>query len=244
MPSRLNIHIEKSREDLANVAAKEVIRILAQAIEERGGASLVLSGGETPRRVYQILGSNSQNGLIAWDRVQCYFGDERMVPPDHPESNFGMALRELFNHVPIPKENVHRIHGELVPDDAAIQYAEDIRTSSKEEVPRFDCVMLGIGEDGHTASLFPGTNALHEKKKTTVALFAPRIKSWRVTLTFPVINNAGEVMFLAEGEKKASIIQKVIETGSASPDIPATMVHPHNGVLHWMIDSDAASRIR
>jgi 6-phosphogluconolactonase len=244
MPNRLSIHIEKSREGLAKFAAEQVAQILSRAIKERKSASLVLSGGETPRRVYQILGSSSFGSPVEWDRVQFYFGDERMVPPDHPDSNYGMARRELFEHLPIPADNIHRIPGELTPEKAALEYANDLHTMYSGEIPRFDCVMLGIGEDGHTASLFAGTDALNERKRSAVALFVPRLRTWRVSLTFPVINNAREIVFLAEGEKKASIVQKVIESAAPSPDIPATMVRPLDGVLHWMLDSEGAAHLR
>jgi 6-phosphogluconolactonase len=243
MPGRLHIHIEKSKEALAKFAAEQVTQILSRAITERRSGSLVLSGGETPRLVYQILGSASFDPRVEWNRVQFYFGDERMVPPDHPDSNYGMAHRELFTHLSIPSENIHRIRGEMTPENAALEYADDLHTMYNGAMPRFDCVMLGIGEDGHTASLFPGTNAINERKRSAVALFVPRLKASRVTLTFPVINNAREIIFLAEGEKKASIVQKVIESAAPSPDIPATMVRPPDGVLHWMLDSAAAAQI-
>ena len=242
--TRLNIHIEKSAEELAQFAAKQLVEILSRAIKERGSGSLVLSGGKTPRRVYQILGSKPLSDRLEWNCVHCFFGDERMVPPDHPDSNYGMARRELFERVPIPAENVHRIQGELTAEQAALEYANELRSIYKGRIPRFDCVLLGIGEDGHTASLFPGTDALSENEKSTVALFVPRLKAWRATLTFRVINNAREIIFLAEGEKKASIVRKVIESAMPSMNFPATMVRPHDGVLRWMLDSEVSSFIR
>ncbi len=244
MPSRLKIHIEKTREELAKFAAEQLVEFLSRAIIERGSGSLVLSGGETPRRVYQILGSPPLSGWLEWSRVHIFFGDERMVPPNDPDSNYGMAHRELIERVPIPAENVHRIQGELSPEHAAMEYANELRMKYEAEFPRFDCILLGIGEDGHTASLFPGTEALNELEKAAVPLFVPRLKAWRVTLTFPVINSAREIIFLAEGEKKSSIVQKVIESAKPSTDFPATMVRPHDGVLHWLLDSQAASAMR
>jgi 6-phosphogluconolactonase len=166
-----------------------------------------------------------------------------MVLPDHPDSNYGMARRELIERVPIPTENVHRIQGELSAEQAALEYANELRSMYKGRIPMFDCVLLGVGEDGHTASLFPGTDAVSEDEKGAVALFVPRLKAWRVTLTFPVINNAREIIFLAEGEKKASIVRKVIESATPSMDFPATMVRPHDGGLRWMLDSEASSFI-
>jgi 6-phosphogluconolactonase len=194
--------------------------------------------------VYQLLGSESYNRQVAWDRVQFFFGDERMVSPDHPDSNFGMARRELFEHLSIPANNIHRIHGELEPEKAAIKYSDELPSTFEMKIPRFDCVMLGIGEDGHTASLFPGTQGPSEKRKNVIALFVPRLTVWRVSLTFPVINNARQIMFLADGKKKASIVQKVIESAAPTPDLPATMVRPTDGVVHWILDAEAASQIR
>lgn len=244
MPNSLNIHIEKTPEGAAKFTSEQVVQILSGTLEKHESASMVLSGGETPRRVFQLLGSDSFRHRVAWDRVQFFFGDERMVSPDHPDSNYGMALRELFEHLSIPAKNVHRIHGELVPEKAALEYAEELHSIYQRITPRFDCVLLGIGEDGHTASLFPGTDALNEKRRSTIALFVPRLKVWRVSLTFPVINNARQVIFLAEGRKKSSIIQKVIESGAPTLEIPATMVRPLDGTLHWILDSEAASQMR
>ena len=244
MPSSLNIHIEKMPEAAAKFTAERVVQILSGTLEKHESASLVLSGGETPRRVYQLLGSDSFRRLVAWDRVQFFFGDERMVSPDHPDSNYGMARRELFDHLSIPAKNIHRIKGEFAPEKAALEYADELHSIYQKTIPRFDCIMLGIGEDGHTASLFPGTDALNEKRRSTAALFVPRLKTWRVSLTFPVINNARQVLFLAEGGKKASIVQKVIESSAPTPDIPATMVRPLDGALHWILDVEAASQIR
>jgi len=244
MSAGLLIHIRKTHEDLARFAAGHIADSLSRAINVRSEGSLVLSGGETPRRVYQLLGSKPFIDLLDWNRIHCYFGDERMVPPDDADSNYGMARRELIEHVPIPPDNVHRIRGELPPEDAAREYSNELRLRYKQETPRFDCVLLGIGEDGHTASLFPGTSALDERKELSVALFVPRLRAWRVTLTFPVINNAREIIVLAEGTKKASVLKKVIGSVSTSKDFPMTMVRPHDGELHWILDSEAASFVR
>jgi 6-phosphogluconolactonase len=244
MPGSLNIHIEKTPEGAARFTAERVVQILSSTLEKHESVSLVLSGGETPRRVYQILGSDSFRHRVAWDRVQFFFGDERMVSPDHPDSNYGMARRELFEYLSIPTKNIYRIKGELTAEESALDYAEELHSIYQSTTARFDCVLLGIGEDGHTASLFPGTDALYEKRKSAVALFVPRLKAWRVTLTFPVINNAHNVIFLAEGGKKASIVQKVIESAAPTPDMPATMVRPLDGTLHWVLDAEAASQIR
>jgi len=242
--NRLNIHIEKTRENFAASVAEKLADILLRATKAGTDGSLVLSGGNTPRGVYRLLGSGPLSERLPWDRIHLFFGDERMVPPDHPDSNFGMARQELIDRVPIPAGNVHRIHGELPPEDAARQYASELQKSFGEGSPRFDCVLLGIGEDGHTASLFPGTDALSEREKSVTALFVPRLNAWRVTMTFPALNNAHNVIFLAEGEQKAPVLRKLIESPAPTPELPATMIRPHSGQLFWMLDSAAASFIR
>ncbi|HTP12708.1 MAG TPA: 6-phosphogluconolactonase [Bacteroidota bacterium] len=239
----MNIHIEKTGEGFAKSVAEKLTGILVRATEGGNEASLVLSGGNTPRAVYRLLGSAPLSGQLLWDRIHLYFGDERMVPPDHPDSNYGMAKQELIDRVPIPAGNVHRIQGELPPQDAAQRYDAEFQKELGHGTPRFDCVLLGIGEDGHTASLFPGTSALDEHKKSAVELFVPRLNTWRVTLTFPVLNNARNVVFLAEGEKKAPILRRLLESSSPTPDLPASMIHPHDGELFWVLDSAAASFI-
>lgn len=243
MASKLSIHVRESVEDLARFTCERLTELLLRAIGERGTGSLVLSGGETPRRVYQLLGSASFNNRLDWKRIHLFFGDERMVPPDHADSNYGMARRELIEHVSIPEENVFRIPGELPPETAAKEYASQLLGLYKKEIPRFDCVLLGIGEDGHTASLFPGTNALNEHEKLAVEVFVPRLKSWRVTLTYPVLNNARQIVFIAEGEKKAPIVRKVVNSTTADAEMPATLIRPTSGELHWMLDRRAAAFI-
>jgi len=243
VPGKLLIHIQKSSEELAHLTVEHIVEILTGAISARGKGSLVLSGGETPRRTYQLLGSEPLKRLVDWNKVHLYFSDERMVPPDHPESNFGMSRHEFIGQIPIPAENVHRMKGECEPAIAAREYSDELHLNYREEIPRFDCVLLGIGEDGHTASLFPGTDAVKERKSIVVALFVPRLNAWRTSLTFPVINNAREVIMLVAGKNKASIVKNIIESPKASLKIPATLVHPRDGILHWMLDSEAASLV-
>jgi len=162
-----------------------------------------------------------------------------MVPPEHEDSNFRMVKETLLDHVGIPDGNVHRIRGEIVPEQAAREYAEFLHNHFKSDSPRFDIILLGIGEDGHTASLFPGTDAVEECKLYTVAVFVPRLDTWRVTLTFPVLNAAREVLFLAAGRSKSDIVQRVISIKQPAKEFPASMVNPEDGTLHWMLDSEA-----
>ena len=243
MSTKLLIHIRQSPEDLAQFTCERLAEVLSNSIDERGSGSFVLSGGQTPRRVYQLLASAPFSRRVDWKKVRLFFGDERMVPPDHADSNYGMAYKELISHVPVSEENIFRISGELPPATAAEKYAGALERIFKDEHPRFDCVLLGIGEDGHTASLFPGTDGVNEREKLAVEVFVPRLKAWRVTLTVPVINNARTIVFLGEGQKKSAIVRKVINATSPSAEVPATLIHAHDGELHWILDQEAASQL-
>ncbi len=244
MTARLNIRIEKTPEGLAQVVAEKIVSTLARSLETRKIASLVLSGGKTPRGVYRILGSRPSGEGPDWSRIHLFFSDERTVPPDHPDSNFGMARQELIDRIEIPASNVHRMSGELPPHEAAQRYASEIQSVYGNGLPAFDCVLLGVGEDGHTASLFPGTDALAEREQPVTAVFVPKLNAWRLTLTFPVLNNARSVIFLAEGDQKAPVLKRIFEATAPRADLPATMVRPHSGELHWMLDAAAGSFLR
>jgi 6-phosphogluconolactonase len=182
---------------------------------------------------------------LPWDRIQIFFGDERHVPPDHPDSNFRMATESLLSKVPIPEKNVHRIHAELDAEAAAAEYDQELRDFfhlSDEDWPRFDLILLGIGEDGHTASLFPGSKALTESSRRAVANWVEKFKTFRITLTFPVLNQAAEVVFLVSGAGKARILNEVLQPGAQK--YPVQSVQPEDGRLLWLVDQDAASLLR
>ena len=200
---------------------------------------MALAGGNTPREIYSMLAESTYRDRVDWDRLHLFWGDERMVPPEHEDSNFRMVKETLLDHVRIPDGNVHRIRGEVAPEQAAHEYAELLHDHFESDSPRFDIILLGIGEDGHTASLFPGTDVVEECKLYTVAVFVPRLDTWRVTLTFPVLNAAREVLFLAAGKSKSDIVQRIISIKQPAKEFPASMVNPEDGTLHWMLDSEA-----
>jgi 6-phosphogluconolactonase len=234
-------HISETREQLALSAATSIAMMTGNAIKTRGYCSLVLSGGETPRRVYQLLGTVPFVNKINWERLHIFFGDERTVPPDDPQSNYGMVRRELLYRLPIPDNNIHRIQGELSAVDAAKKYDEDIEKHFKTRSPRFDIVLLGIGIDGHTASLFPDSDALKEKQKIAIGVYIPQLESWRVTLSLPVINRAAAVLFLISGSGKASIVERILSSRLPSSRMPATLVQLRDGSVEWFLDRAAAS---
>jgi len=226
---------------LARVAAQEFHRLAEAGIQERGRFSVALSGGNTPRAIYSLLADEYKQ--LPWDRIHVFFGDERTVPPDHPDSNFRMANEALLSHVAIPPENVHRIRAELDPDAAAKDYERRLREffqPANDAWPRFDLIMLGLGEDGHTASLFPGSTALLDSSRWVTSTWVQRMKTYRITLTYPVLNHAAEIEFLVSGSGKAEILRDVLGP-PASPPFPAQKVSPENGRLLWLLDHDAAA---
>jgi 6-phosphogluconolactonase len=234
----LSVHIYSSSEELSAAAAREFAARAEEAIEERGRFAVVLAGGSTPETMYGIL-ARDYIGRIDWSKVYVFFGDERSVPPHHEDSNLKMASEALLDHVPVG--NVHRIRGELPPDEAAEAYEEELRKFfHTEDVPRFDLILLGIGADGHTASLFPETPALEVHDRWVVANPVPRLDTTRITLTVPVINAARAVIFLVEGEDKAEALREILE-GDADPHAyPAKLVQPPGGPK-WMVDQSVAS---
>ena len=228
---------------LAHVAADEFHRLAEAAVQERGRFAVALSGGNTPRSVYSLLASDHKE--LPWDRIHIFFGDERHVPPDHPDSNFRMARESLLSKVSIPEKNIHRIHAELDAEAAAAEYDQQLRDFFglvNHDLPRFDLIFLGIGEDGHTASLFPGSKALTETSSRVTANWVEKFQTLRITLTFPVLNHAAEVIFLVSGASKAQILSEILRP--AAQKYPAQSVQPENGKLLWLVDEDAGSLLR
>jgi 6-phosphogluconolactonase len=243
MSDRPVISVAKDVERLSHLAAATISELIGRAIEARGVSYVALAGGATPLRVYQILGGDPVRDTIDWRHVHLFFGDERMVPPDDPASNYGMVSRELVSRVPIPLENIHRIRGEASGVDAGRAYETELQKCFGGHLPRFDIVLLGVGEDGHTASLFPGTDSLKEASRMAIGYFVPQLNSWRVTLTLPVLLNACETIFLVTGRRKASVVSRIVEAGEPQVDLPASMVRPSQGRVHWMLDEEAASML-
>ncbi len=220
MTCQLEVHPTPG--DLALAAARYVEVWTNAAVAARGAFSLVLSGGRTPVLLYTLLASAPFRDRIPWARAHLFWGDERCVPPEHPESNYGLARRTLLDHVPIPPEQVHRILGERAPEEAALAYEATLRHFFPgESEPRFDLVLLGLGEDGHTASLFPGTSALWQRDRWTVALDGGPGRGWRVSLTPGAINGARKVLFLVSGRTKARSLKQVLQAHVDPDAFPA-----------------------
>lgn len=240
----IEVRVFESTAELMEAAAREVLKAALEAVSERGRFTWALSGGSTPRGLYELLASDPFRGRMPWPSIHFFWGDERHVPPDHPESNFRMAREAMLDAAPVPAANVHRIHAEE-PDAerAAAAYEDEIRSFfalAPGEWPRFDLDLLGLGKDGHTASLFPGGSAVHERGRLVVATVAPggeAQKAWRITLTPPVLNRARRTVFLVSGEDKAEALRTVIE-GEREPErYPAQVVEADR---LWMVDRAAA----
>lgn len=235
------IQVFDTPELLAAATARSFVMLTGKA-NARHPFSVALSGGNTPRLVYELLASNEFKSKVNWAFLHIFFGDERPVPPDDPASNYGMAAATLLSRVPIPESNVHPILGAGDPHENAQRYEQELKTYfTGSDWPRFDLVLLGMGEDGHTASLFPGTAATSEKAAWVVANWVEQLKEFRLTLTSPAINSAARIMFLVTGANKASRLAAVLN-GPFQPDVlPAQLIKPDQGELIWMVDKAAAA---
>lgn len=231
---------------LFRAAAEEVSVAAQEAIAQQGRFTIALSGGHTPRGLYSLLATDKGRPPIVWRQVHVFWGDERHVPPDHPDSNYRMARETLLDHVALPQANVHRIPAEEPDADrAAARYEEELRRFFRLDgasLPRFDLVLLGLGAEGHTASLFPGTAALDETARLVVAAHVPALGTDRITLTLPVLNHAACVLFLVAGSEKAAAVHTVLEQPGGTP-LPAQRVRPA-GRLIWLLDAAAATATR
>src|SRR5580698_1273941 len=245
MPQTRTIEVATTAADLFHAAAEEFSRVGRQAIGAQGRFAVALSGGSTPKSLYSLLASSYAD--FPWARTYFFFGDERHVPPTDPESNYRMVNESLLSKVAIPAQNVFRVKAEN-PDAAAAASDYEIQLRKffelkPGEFPHFDLLLLGMGPDGHTASLFPDSEGLKEQSKLVIANWVEKFKTHRISFTFPVLNNAGEVIFLASGSDKAEMVREVLE-GKPMPPLPAQQVQPTNGRLLWMLDESAAAKLK
>lgn len=233
----MKVRVYEDPQELAGAAAEDFVHRANESVESRGRFTVALAGGSTPRATYELLASDYADALD-WGRVHVFFGDERTVPPDQADSNYRMAREALLSHVSVG--GVHRMHGELPPEEAAAAYEEELRRFfGAVGFPTLDLIMLGTGEDGHTASLFPGTPALDERERWTVANPVEKLGTTRITLTAPVINAARAVNFLVAGEGKAEAVKEILEGDGSPRRYPAKLIRP-DGDLTWMLDRAAA----
>ena len=250
MPAKLNITyvVEPDPAALAYHAAHHLVELAEEAVAARGRVRIAFSGGSTPKATFALLADPAHPFLqrMPWTELELFFVDERTVPPDHPDSNYRMTKEALLDHISLRPDQIHRIQGELEPEVAAAQYEFDIRRSFRlegAEAPRFDIVTLGMGDDGHTASLFPHTEALNEMGRLVVANQVPQKDTWRVTLTWPVINHAREVFFLIAGADKADRLKEVFLGPKDVERLPSQLIWPASGILTLILDKAAAAEL-
>lgn len=240
-----NVLVFDDAEATARAAAARFAQLAAECVAGRGRFSVALSGGSTPRRIYELLANSKSGERVEWGKVHLFFGDERCVPPGDPQSNYRMARESLISRVPLPAENVHRMTGEGDAVAGARLYEDELRAffGDAAAFPRFDLVLLGMGDDGHTASLFPGTPALDELRAWVFANPVGNLKAYRLTLTAPVINHAANVIFIVAGAGKAERLREVIRGERDPRRLPAQLIRPEDGALDWYVDRAAAAKL-
>lgn len=234
------INIYNTTEELYKKTAERIINIINYHIDKTGRCTFVLAGGNTPKKLYDLI-VKDYPGSVDWDNVFFFWGDERCVPPDREDSNYVMAYYHLLTGIPVNFRNVFRIKGEEAPGIAAQLYDVMLRRFFDNSPPSFDLILLGVGTDGHTASLFPGSKILDITGKFAEADYYEKYESWRVTLTLPIINEAKNIIFLAEGNSKAEIVKEIF--GNENLRLPVQLVKPANGNVSWFIDKEAGKFI-
>jgi 6-phosphogluconolactonase len=242
------VYILKDNPAIARRAAEEFVKMAQSAVRQNGSFSVALSGGSTPKLLYSLLAKDAElRATVPWDKMQLFFGDERHVGPDDPQSNFKMAAESMFNKAPLKQEQIHRMKGEY-PDaeKAAQEYEQELRTHfhlKNKELPRFDLVLAGMGDEGHTLSLFPGTKALHSEGRAVVHNWVGKLDTDRVTITAPTANNAVMILFMVAGKDKAPALKSVLEGPYEPEQLPAQLLQPTNGKLLWLVDEAAGSML-
>jgi 6-phosphogluconolactonase len=246
--SNVEVRVLPDAAAIAKRAAQKFVEIGAAAAKERGSFNVVLSGGSTPRALHGLLVNDpTLRAQVPWDKMHLFFGDERHVKPDDALSNYRMALETLISKSPLKPEQVSRIKAECPEaEDAAKEYEQDIRAYFKLKdgtLPRFDLVLLGMGGEGHVASLFPGTKALHENNRIVVHNWVGKVLMDRITLTAPAINNAAHILFMVTGADKCPALTAVLERIYEPEQLPAQLIQPVNGSLLWLVDAAAGSKL-
>jgi len=242
----MSLLIARDSQVLAKKAADIFVESVSKAVQDHQRAAVAVSGGSGPREFFKTLADGYSSKRIPWTKVFFFWVDERCVPPNHPDSNYRLVDELLLSKVPIPKTNVHRMPGEMKsPTEAARSYENDLRTffNLTKSPPAFDFIQLGIGEDGHTASLFPGTQALKERTHWVTANYVEKLSSNRITLTLPVLNNARTVVVLCPEAKKAQIVKDVFTASPGEERFPIKMVAPVNGAPIWLLDKESAAKL-
>ena len=243
-----DVRVLENAEAVSRQVAADFVECAREAVARRGGFTVALSGGSTPRRLYQILAEAPYREAVEWSRVEFFWGDERAVPPDHPDSNYGMAAGALLDELGVRPAQIHRMEAERRDvGAAALDYQREIArvlgADPEALPPAYDLILLGLGADGHTASLFPWSPALPERRRWVVVHFVPKLKADRMTLTAPIINRAREIRMLVAGADKAAALAEVLEGPPEPERLPAQLIRPEAGRLVWLVDRAAAARL-
>lgn len=241
MQQNYSLEVLQSSELLYRNAAGFIIKSAKKAVADRGRFSISLSGGHTPEQLYALLSTAPYSDQVPWNNTYIFWGDERCVPATDERNNSHMARRALLDKVPVPEENIFPVRVELSPTEAAIAYEQAIKEFFRHHTPEFDLILLGLGENGHTASLFPHTEVLNETTRLVQEVYIEELDMNRVTMTVPLINKAHDVLFLVTGKEKAPILRTILKDTFDPDNYPAQLIHPEPGNLHWMLDADAAS---
>jgi 6-phosphogluconolactonase len=243
VPQQAKVVIESDPESLADAAARLLVAKGKTAVADRGVFALAVSGGSTPKRLFELLADESGPyfNILPWTHTHIFWVDERHVPPDSKESNYRMTREAMLSHAPIPGSNIHRIISENPSaEDAAVQYETELKEFFN-GLPQFDLTILGLGEDGHTASIFPGSPVLNESNRFVAAPWVEKLNTFRITLTLPVLNNSLSTVFLVSGKGKSEILLEVLQGKFDPARLPSQAIQPANGELKWLVDTEAAS---
>ena len=236
----MELHIAKDPAQLSENLAAWISNYILEVLQSQPRFSFVLSGGSTPKALYHLLAKEPYNVMIPWEKLDFFWGDERAVPFEDSRNNALMAYDTLLNHLPVQPEQIHVMRTDIKPEESAAAYEKLLEHYFKGSSKTFDLVLLGMGDDGHTLSLFPGTEVVNEKEAWVKAFFLPAQDMYRITLTAPVVNKAGCIIFMATGNAKALTMKSVIE-GEYNPDLyPSQQIRPESGELHWFVDEAAA----
>lgn len=241
---RRQILFWKDAESLSLAAAYFFVTECHRSIALHGRFIVALAGGNTPKRLYQLLATPEFSNNIPWKKVILFFSDERFVPHTDMESNFRMVRENLLDHIPVPKKNIFPIPVNDTAKQCAAKYETRIKKMFKGKAPVFDWILLGVGEDGHTASLFPGINILKKKKSLVKEVWVEEKKTWRISFTLSLINNAAQIIFLVSGKEKATVVATALTNKKGKQPLPVQLVQPAEGTTYWMLDKDAASSIK
>ena len=237
------LQVFTNAEELRKSAAEIFLQSAADAVKENGRFTVALTGGSSPAGLYKLLATSPYFEQVPWTKTYIFWGDERWVPLTDERSNAKMAFETLLNHVPVPKEHIFPMWSDEKPEEFAFKYEEQLLNHFAGEAPRFDLILSGMGDDGHTASLFPGTEVLHERERFVSAYYLAPQSMYRITLTAPCINAAKKVVFLVFGEKKADALQQVLEGVSNPEKYPSQLIKPAKGEIIWLVDEMAASKL-